>query len=91
MRYQNQNRFSVSQTRFRSPEVLRLLREGCPVIITYHGREIVRIEAIASSDQLTVFPALRLFSEVRDVRAPTTEHSSRCLAFELLLEDRERR
>lgn len=84
-------RFSVSQAKARLSEVLRLARDGQSVIVTDHGQDIVRIEAIATQDQLSLILPMSRFNDVRNVRAPIPEHPPMRSALELLQEDRARR
>lgn len=84
-------RFSVSEAKARLSEVLRLTRDGQSVIVTDHGQDVARIEAIAMPDQLSLIPAMSSFSEVRNVRAPERVKPPMRSALELLQEDRQRR
>lgn len=84
-------RFSVSQAKARLSEVLRLARDGQSVIVTDHGQDIVRIEAISGQDQLSLILPMSRFGDVKNVRAPAPEHPPMRSALELLREDRARR
>lgn len=81
----------MSQTKARLSEVLRLTRDGRSVIVTDHGMDVARIEAIAMPDKLSLIPAINSFSEVRNIQAPEREKPPLRSALEILLEDRQRR
>ncbi len=84
-------RFSVSQTKAKLSEVLRLAKEGQAVIVTDHGQDIARIVAITMPDQLSLIMPVNRFVEVRNVLAPTRDQPPIRSALDLLQEDRARR
>lgn len=84
-------RFSVSETKARLSEVLRLARDGRSVIVTDHGLDVVRVEAITPQEKLSLISPNNSFAEVRNARAPEREKQPVRSALEILQEDRRRR